>query len=155
MHASAATSVEEEGNVWVRPESPISYNCTECRSCSLYSSTLLIPSYVVIISALALILHIALTSRFVRRFSARVRSGPDSPKQTKAEASARGGRLYYAYMVARFAGCVALSGLSIASLVFHGGREFQDDAEVDGAYQGKRDMWLHVAICVTFVRCLF
>lgn len=168
MGASAAVEREQlastqgEGDVQVRPISVI-ISCTDCRGCSLYSNTLLIPSYVVLVSALALILHISLTSdsssHFVRRLFGRG-AEPSADRTRKAGASlsagAGGGRVYYAYMVARFVGCLALLGLSIASLVtvihLGKGRDGAQDPRVgvDGNWVS---LWLHIAICMNFVRC--
>lgn len=70
----------------------------------------------------------------------------------KAEGRVRDGGVYYAYTVARVVGCVALWGLSIASLRIREGRDSERDDATEGGTEGKWDVWLHVSICVTFVR---
>lgn len=146
----------------------------------LWSDTLIIPSYMVAGSALALLLHIILISPPIKRLYARFFQNtvqlppadssssaeseilaPSFSDEVKEHITKHGGVVIFAYQVARLFGCVVLLGLSIASTITSEHNEIGLLSKWGKKHKKHRKStlaaheWLELAMCMTYVCTLF
>lgn len=155
------------------PLFPSSYNLLT----SLWSDSLIIPVYFAIASAVVLVLHIVLFLKPVQQLWSRLRrkdfveypepapvNRPESLwAEVKQHVQNHGGATIFGFELARLVGCLALLGLSVTSLVLL--EEARNPGADSWGKWGKKhknkkpkapafsvNEWLHVAMCITFVR---
>lgn len=114
---------------------------------------LLFPAYLAAASALELLLHVVLVCGPVRKLYSgpilskddlsEVPADPSTSSKLTAHVTAHGGHAIFAYKVARMVGCLALLGLSSASLILDGKNQSAQPSQSD---------WLQLALIVSYVR---
>ncbi|KAF8898485.1 hypothetical protein BD779DRAFT_1607278 [Infundibulicybe gibba] len=143
--------------------------------------TLAIPAYVVIASAVGLLLHIILVSSPVQRIYARITSRGSNPLEQESSShtyiqptgmmaevrehvATHGGRVIFAHKIARLVGCLTLLGLSVASAIIDESSKGPHERVTIFGKWGKKHKgkthpspalsvteWLELAMCICYL----